>query len=188
MVIGIWNCPCLRGQPYAIRNQSSWVLAVFSTMDQRQMWSHWTLPRENNCYLHSHQLQHKLCQLAAWRQGSRLSETILMYIHMKMLTVVHLGWGGDSSFGWVWKCELLRVKDWKWASEGIESGGPSSTARSDSGVPRAEGSFSGPSKHAIEHDDVGTEAKCFLRGQMFAWRHHEPSKSQQAWERVVLIS
>ena len=42
------------------------------------------------------------------------------------------------------------------ASEEIENGGPSSSsARPDSGVPRAEGSSGGSSKHAIEHDDVG---------------------------------
>ena len=60
MVIAVWHCLCFRGQPWAIRNQSSWVLAVFSTMDQRQMWSRWTLPRENNCYPYSHQFWHRL--------------------------------------------------------------------------------------------------------------------------------
>ena len=45
------------------------------------------------------------------------------------------------------------------ASGELGSGGPSSSARPDSGMPQAEGSFSGSSKHAIEHDDVGAEAK-----------------------------
>jgi len=38
------------------------------------------------------------------------------------------------------------------ASEEIENGGPSSSARPDSGVPRAEGSSGGSSKHAIEQN------------------------------------
>ena len=45
------------------------------------------------------------------------------------------------------------------ASGELGNGGPSSSARPDSGMPQAEGSFSGSSKHAIEHDDVGAEAK-----------------------------
>ena len=45
------------------------------------------------------------------------------------------------------------------ASGELGNGGPSSSARPDSGMPQAEGPFSGSSKHAIEHDDVGAEAK-----------------------------
>ena len=45
------------------------------------------------------------------------------------------------------------------ASEGTGNGGPSSSARPDSGMQQAGDSLSGSSKHAIEHDDVGAEAK-----------------------------
>ena len=45
------------------------------------------------------------------------------------------------------------------ASEETGNVGPSSSARPDSGIPQVEGSSSGSSKHTIEHDDVGAEAK-----------------------------
>ena len=70
-----------------------------------------------------------------------------------------LGRSGNSKFNWRWTSREAEISTSMPASEKIGNGGPSSSARPDSGMPQAEGSFGGPSKHAIEYDDVGAEAK-----------------------------